>query len=377
MLRCSNLTMWGLLMLLYWGAGGGVPGARAQQSGPSVDPAIARQYREIVMDVLRSRLQSEVEVERGQVALKTPASRVLKGMAQVVEASVPYYLEGAMADFRRFRPRVKSAVEDIDGWQVPPMPRGWEEGEWTYFQVQGLLDEALLLIALDVGVFANAVLADDVQVREELARDWTTLRGGSDPLDTAPLPDFGGEGSDNSTLDGLGSGSGSGGGPGSNDVLSRLDAIDDRLARLENGQRSERPAASGGGFPQRGPDGGWQPGGSGQGGGLPDRLPESFTLQFPSGGAALGLSAEYGLNTLIEWMVALPRLRVLVTGHSDASGSPRANMELSRKRAQVVRYYLLERGIDPARVTAAHFGERRPEWGDGFDRRVEIQLLQD
>jgi len=68
---------------------------------------------------------------------------------------------------------------------------------------------------------------------------------------------------------------------------------------------------------------------------------------------------------------------VLVTGHSDAVGSARDNMVLSRRRAQVVRYYLLERGIDAQRVTAAHFGEERPEWGAGFDRRVEVRLFFD
>ena len=69
--------------------------------------------------------------------------------------------------------------------------------------------------------------------------------------------------------------------------------------------------------------------------------------------------------------------RVLVTGHSDASGSERANMELSRRRAQIVRYYLLERGIGEERVTSAHFGEQRPEWGIGLDRRVEVRLMLD
>ena len=106
-------------------------------------------------------------------------------------------------------------------------------------------------------------------------------------------------------------------------------------------------------------------------------MPEMLTIQFPSGSAALGLSAEYGLNTLVEWMVAMPSMRLLITGHSDLTGTERANMELSRRRAQVVRYYLLERGIANERVTAAHFGEQRPEWGAGFDRRVEVRLLTD
>ena len=77
-------------------------------------------------------------------------------------------------------------------------------------------------------------------------------------------------------------------------------------------------------------------------------LPESFTLQFPEGSAALSLSAEYSLNTLVEWMAAQPDFRVLVTGHSDATGNERTNMELSRRRAQVVRYYLLEHGVIPS-----------------------------
>jgi outer membrane protein OmpA-like peptidoglycan-associated protein len=313
------------------------------------------------------------------VRFKTPVSRLMKDLRDVVQASVPYYLEGSMAEFRRFRPRVKTSLSALDGWVVPPVPSGWEPGEWTYFQVQGALEEVLLLVSLDIGVFTNEALAENVRATEELATDWTQIRGGRDPLRPEPLPDFGGGEGDSSTLDGLLDRSESGGNGEEEPLSEVMQALQSLLSRIEaleqRREMGEVNPISGGAFPSRGIDGTWQPNpGSGQ---LPSPLPEQFTLAFPQGSAALGLSAEYGLNTLVEWMVAWPGVRVLVTGHSDAIGSERANMALSRRRAQVVRYYLLERGIDAQRVTAAHFGEERPEWGAVFDRRVEVRLFFD
>ncbi len=344
--------------------------------GAQTEAETARRYERVVMEVLTARLASEVTVDRGRIALKTPVNRTMKELTAVVRASVPYYLEGSMVEFKRFRPRVKTALAALDGWEIPPEPRGWEEGEWTYFQVQGAVEEVLLLVALDIGVFSNQALADAVRVRDELETDWTRIRGGTDPIVPSALPDFGTSSTDTSTLDGLGDGTSGNSDDSPSEVARALRELSERIAALEQRSTASVPSTSGS-FPQRGLDGQWRPSGGWRPSGLPDRLPEQFTLQFPSGSAALGLSAEYGLNTLIEWMVALPTLRVMVTGHSDATGSERANMELSRRRAQVVRYYLLERGMESERVTSVHFGEQRPEWGMGLDRRVEIRLILD
>ena len=370
----SSLLVWGIWFVFASGA---------PVWGQSESEAAIR-YQAVLMEVLSSRLASDVTVDEGRVSLRTPASRTLKAMSTVVQASVPYYLEGAMVDFKRFRPRVKEALASLDGWEIPPEPRGWELQEWQYYQVQSALEDVMLLVALDVGVFANEALAADVRVRAQLDTDWTRIRGGTDTMDPLPLPDFGSPTEDGSTLDGLGTGVA----PGTSDpeggnaqILAALQDLSRRITALENrgiGGTSPAPGG-GGGWPTGGPDGGWNPLGEGRNlpAALPDRLPERLTLSFPSGSAALGLSAEYGLNTLVDWMVAEPRLRVLVTGHSDAKGSERFNMELSRRRAMIVRYYLLERGIAAERVVASHFGEDRPEWGSGFDRRVEVQLFMD
>jgi len=376
MLRCSTSRLLCVLLLTGLYCWGGISGAAAQEYDPS---EVARRYEQVVMEVLSERLASEVTLEQGQVALRTPASRILKDMRSIVQASVPYYLEGALVGFKRFRPRVKDAVTALDGWEVPDAPRGWNADEWNYFQVQGALESVLLLVALDMGVFSNKALAQNVRARAELNTDWDQIRGGRDPLEAQPIPDFGEPGEDFSTLEGLLDNRNEGAGEGSEwggDAL--LEALRNLTARIDALERRSGNVSGGGlsgGFPSEGADGQWLPGRSSSG--LPDRLPESLTIQFPAGSAALGLSAEYGLNTLMEWMAAMPTLRLLVTGHSDATGSERANMELSRRRAQVVRYYLLERGIANERVTAVHFGEQRPEYGAGFDRRVQIRLLND
>lgn len=341
-------------------------------------------YQEVVMQVLESRVQADVTVEGNTVRLRTAPSRLVKALRDVVRASAPYYFDGPFGAFKRFRPRVSEAIAALDGMTIPPAPRGWEPVDWRYYQVERTLQDALLLVALDIGLFADEALAAGVGVRSDLERDWQDLRGGEDPLDIEPLPDFGEGAEDQSSLGGLGGNTGPDPAPGGGDLQGIEDALRALIERVDALERStERPGipssdsgSGSGGFPRPGPDGGWQP--SGGSSGVPGGpLPEQFTLRFPEGSAALGLSAEYGLNTLIEWMAGRETLRVLVVGHSDATGDERTNMELSRRRAQVVRYYLMERGVSPERITAAHFGEQRPEWGGAFDRRVEVQLIWD
>lgn len=364
---CSFLWAWGASAL-----------AQADRAEASV------QYQAVVMQVLEARVQADVAIEGNQVRLRTAPSRLVKALRDVVRASAPYYFEGSFGAFKRFRPRVSEALEALDGMAIPPAPRGWEEGDWRYYQVERALQDALLLVALDIGLFADEALAAGVGIRSDLDRDWRDLRGGEDPLDIEPLPDFGERAQDQSSLGGLGGDTGQNAAPRGGDLQGIEDALRALVERVDALERTaQRPSfpptgigSGGGGFPRPGPDGGWEPaaGGTGVPGGP---LPERFTLRFPEGSAALGLSAEYGLNTLIEWMAGRDNLRVLVTGHSDATGDERTNMELSRRRAQVVRYYLMERGVAPERVTAAHFGEQRPEWGGAFDRRVEVQLIWD
>lgn len=67
---------------------------------------------------------------------------------------------------------------------------------------------------------------------------------------------------------------------------------------------------------------------------------------------------------------------VRVEGHADASGAATANMQLSQKRADAVRDFLVELGADPTMITPVGVGANAPKnSNDPFapeNRRVEI-----
>lgn len=73
--------------------------------------------------------------------------------------------------------------------------------------------------------------------------------------------------------------------------------------------------------------------------------------------------------------------RVAVRGHTDSKGSERYNQDLSQRRAEAVREYLIEKGVDADRLMAEGYGESQPvadnatEAGRARNRRVEFLLV--
>jgi outer membrane protein OmpA-like peptidoglycan-associated protein len=74
--------------------------------------------------------------------------------------------------------------------------------------------------------------------------------------------------------------------------------------------------------------------------------------------------------------------RVIVEGHTDASGPEAYNLALSEQRAEAVRSYLAGRGVDAARLEARGEGEAKPiadnasREGRALNRRVELRMTQ-
>ncbi len=71
-----------------------------------------------------------------------------------------------------------------------------------------------------------------------------------------------------------------------------------------------------------------------------------------------------------------PQTLIRVEGHTDQTGGEVYNLRLSERRADSVRSALVQRGIDPGRITSAGMGEccpnssglrRQPAGGDGVD----------
>ncbi len=88
-------------------------------------------------------------------------------------------------------------------------------------------------------------------------------------------------------------------------------------------------------------------------------------------------------RTLDEAVATLNRHRnvmIEVAGHTDSKGSESYNLELSDRRAAVVRDYLISKGIDADRMTSAGYGESRPiatndtDAGRAQNRRTELVI---
>lgn len=85
------------------------------------------------------------------------------------------------------------------------------------------------------------------------------------------------------------------------------------------------------------------------------------------------------LTEITRMLKEHPDLRLAIEGHTDATGDEAHNRELSEKRAQAVRRWLVEeQGIEGARLQAQGFGENRPvdsndtAEGRQNNRRVEL-----
>ncbi len=71
-----------------------------------------------------------------------------------------------------------------------------------------------------------------------------------------------------------------------------------------------------------------------------------------------------------------PQTRIRVEGHTDSRGSAEYNMKLSQRRAEAVANALIQRGVDPVRITTIGFGESQPVSSNAAEnRRVEIKIM--
>jgi outer membrane protein OmpA-like peptidoglycan-associated protein len=88
------------------------------------------------------------------------------------------------------------------------------------------------------------------------------------------------------------------------------------------------------------------------------------------------------LTAVVSALRAQPVIRRIgIEGHTDNVGGDEANLSLSQRRAQAVATWLIQHGIDAARVEARGFGASRPivpndvASGRAANRRVEFHIL--
>ena len=105
-------------------------------------------------------------------------------------------------------------------------------------------------------------------------------------------------------------------------------------------------------------------------------------VQFYTDQAVLLPSSSKELVTVAEYMVNNPEATAEIYGHTDSVGNDQHNMELSQRRAEAVKSFLVSLGVEPNRINAIGFGETRPKASNGtpegrlMNRRVEMKLTQ-
>ncbi|HST63304.1 MAG TPA: OmpA family protein [Longimicrobium sp.] len=70
--------------------------------------------------------------------------------------------------------------------------------------------------------------------------------------------------------------------------------------------------------------------------------------------------AEQKLRLKAAVLEANPNVRLRIEGHADQRGSTEYNLALGQRRAEAVRTFLANYGIDPERFTTVSFGKERP-----------------
>jgi outer membrane protein OmpA-like peptidoglycan-associated protein len=105
-------------------------------------------------------------------------------------------------------------------------------------------------------------------------------------------------------------------------------------------------------------------------------------INFEFGKAVLTSDAKLALDKVLEGLRGQPGMKLAIEGHTDSVGSAKANLTLSKKRANAAKVYMVESGIEGSRLTTQGFGKSKPiasnknAAGRAENRRVEFKVTQ-
>jgi len=124
--------------------------------------------------------------------------------------------------------------------------------------------------------------------------------------------------------------------------------------------------------------------------GCPDTLPEKVKkysgvvpgIEFDLGKATIRPNSKPTLDEAAGVLKEYPALRISISGHTDNVGDRAKNVDLSKARADAVKAYLVQQGIDAGRIETRGAGPDEPiadnklDAGRQKNRRIEFKLLQ-
>ena len=110
------------------------------------------------------------------------------------------------------------------------------------------------------------------------------------------------------------------------------------------------------------------------------RLIMPGNITFATGRAEVRSEFYSVLDSVAQVLKEFNKTRIVVSGHTDSTGSAELNQTLSEQRAGSVKSYLVNGGVAAGRINAYGYGFRRPiasndtPEGRQANRRVELEL---
>lgn len=104
---------------------------------------------------------------------------------------------------------------------------------------------------------------------------------------------------------------------------------------------------------------------------------------FHRGTANMIDGSQKELNLVVEVMNDNPDIKILLKGHTDNTGDPVRNIQLSEARVKTVKEYIIAQGVSPYRVSGKGYGGNEPiasnetEETRKLNRRVEFEVVED
>jgi len=114
--------------------------------------------------------------------------------------------------------------------------------------------------------------------------------------------------------------------------------------------------------------------------GAPDEYPDLKTIYFSQGSTAFTSETKGYLQAITQLIESEPEIKLHIKGHTDDAHSHRYSLELSRRRAQAIRNYLVSIGAPEDRIVVSFYAETQPASdnstaaGRAENRRVELDF---
>jgi OmpA-OmpF porin, OOP family len=87
------------------------------------------------------------------------------------------------------------------------------------------------------------------------------------------------------------------------------------------------------------------------------------------------------LDRIAKFLENNPNVKIEISGHTDDTGSPAYNIDLSLKRAKAVYDYLVGKGVERSRLEYKGYGQSKPmapndsDHNKALNRRIEFKII--